>query len=163
MRAAVKHLLWSAVLLVLLSGCVASQQEITRAGLTLTLPESFTDQTEGELNNGFDIFCINRYVAVCGTKESKQELTAYLDSVETDDYAQAVIDKNKLSCTLQQTDGVYHFTYTQTVADKSYTYLCVIREAGDTLWLLQSYCTSDKFPELEQELWRYLTDARIAE
>ena len=65
MRAAVKHLLWSAVLLVLLSGCVASQQEITRAGLTLTLPESFTDQTEGELNNGFDIFGIYRIYDRC--------------------------------------------------------------------------------------------------
>lgn len=163
MRTAAKCLLWIAVLSVLLSGCVASQQEITRAGLTLTLPESFTDQTDSELNNGFDVFCINRYVAVCGTKESKQELTAYLDSVETDDYAQAVIDKNKLSCTLQETDGLYHFTYTQTVADRSYTYLCVIREAGDTLWLLQSYCTSEKYPELEQDMWNYLTGARITE
>jgi hypothetical protein len=54
------------------------------------------------------------------------------------------------------------YLYTATTEGIEFTYIAAAFEGPLSYWLLQCYCKSDRFAELEPEIWKYLETVRIA-
>ena len=134
-----------------LSGCsilnvLQKQQpkDFEKAGLTITLDESFVEQ---ELVTQTATYSSTKYV-VTTLKEEKsafEDLGVTVSDINA--YAELVLTGNKLDSAIEQTDGLTHFQYEKEVGGKNATYLAFVTESEDAFWLVQFMCESKYFEE----------------
>ena len=125
--------------------------------LTIAIPtEGFQDKTE-ELDMGMTfVFQMGDEVMVTGLREKKSSLEK-ITSLE--EYAQSLIQENKLEVELQHNDGIPYFVYPS--ADGEYTYIATVHEAEKYYWFVQAYTFTERYETMEKILWTYLSSVTV--
>ena len=143
--------------LLLLSGC-SSTRKFTTEGLTLTLPKAFQDLSREHYGENATFFYGYGDRFLLGVKEDKDEIYKHYPNISLLEFGTVVIQAHGLSCKLTQKDGFYCFRYTS----NGITYLAIVLESDDAFWTVQAYCPEEKFTEVQDSLWTYLTTARFS-
>lgn len=163
MNKIVKILTVFTLIAALFAGCTLPDVTHEHADLTITLPGNFADQTDTELGEGFEFLYVSSDIGLCGLKETKSELEQLVGELDAKSYAELLIELNELDCTVSVREGVPGFKYSDTIDGEAYTYLAVTYEVNGNLWLLQAYCKTDKFVELETQMYTYLTSVSFTQ
>lgn len=127
--------------------------------LSLQVPaDGYTDLTTStDVGMNF-IYMLTDKTVIMGLREEKDSLPEEYQTLET--YAQALIDTNSLTSTLEYRDGIPTFVYTS--ADGEFTYLAAAFEGSEAFWYLQGYSFTEDYADVEAELWQYLSTAQVA-
>lgn len=130
-------------------------------GLTITLPEDFINLSDEDFAQGL-LFCFGRDpIAINGLKEEKATFQAYGLDLTLEQYATFMMKSNNVSGTLEEKDGIYTFTYEAANDGISYTYVVTARESEAAFWTVQSYCPTDDYHKVKNEMWKYLTSVTV--
>jgi len=135
-----------------------AQMPTTVQDLTLLVPvEGYTD-ISAEVAAAFDFtYMLTPQTVIMGLREAKDTFPQPFENL--DGYAQAIIDANHLVCTLEHRDGLPYLVYTSD--DGEFTYVSSVFEGTDAYWFIQSYCFTEDFPVLEDELWLYVSSCSV--
>ena len=144
----------------MLTGCSTKEdpdaQRFVEKDFEITLNKGFVRK---ELA-GIEYYYENQdmYVGVTVNNESKQLFenagVDFPDDVKG--YAEFVIKANRLTDTKVVTKGSYaQFSYTKTANGKEYYYYGTTHKSGDTYWMINFYCNSNKAEEYQEQFAKW--------
>ena len=152
----------------LLTGCSLpgsgdKEKVFTKAGVSMTLNNSFLDYTNTKQNEEqYPFFYVSAEIGLMGVEETKAELAENFGEHTVDSYAELIIDLYQLNATVQHKDGFTYFTYETEAEGTMYTFTSVIVDAGDAFWNLQGYCATSVYSKNQETIWKFLTTAKIS-
>lgn len=146
------------------SGCIvpeAESKDFTAAGVTITLTEEFTEQS----NNQQTAVWASTTEIVSVIKEDFEMLqTAGLSiDMPITEYAQLVIDNNQLTATVNEDGDTAYFTFELERVGKMMRYYAVTYRTDDAFWLIQFGAEADTFDEHMINFKTYVKSITFAE
>lgn len=143
----------------LISGCglsaaitKGSPKDFTKAGMTITLTTKFSEQ---ELVNQTACYSSQTIVVTALKEENSLFEKANVQVKNLSEYANLVIETNKISSTVKESDGATYFIYEAEANGKTFKYYARVFKAEDAYWLVQFGCEKDNFDGLELEFVDY--------
>ena len=139
-----------------LSGCAlfeASPKTFTKAGMSITLTDRFTERDYVSFTAVYD----SQYVAVFVLKE---EFTLFEGSAlgknsSLNDYANAVILANGLDVSPVTEDGLTFFTYQKENNGTDCTYFATVHKSDDAFWLIQFSAKTEQYESQKDNILTY--------
>lgn len=141
----------------LISGCASEPEDkvFSRAGLTITLTDRFTDVTGTEGTEQFTVSYGSEAdrVGILALKEefSIFEAAGISTDISLSEYAQMVIDGNGQNCRVEQNDGLTYFTYD----NNGFTYYSVVYRGSDAFWLIQFFASVEDYGNMTSNIRRW--------
>lgn len=126
----------------------AKPKTFTAAGMTIELTEDFTEKDM----LGFTAVYQSDDVLVFALKE---EFDILGDGMNVDEYAQLVLDANKMDADIQHEGGHTYFTFEKTVSGKDMTYTAVLYKGEDAYWMIQFACLTSDYDKLNDTIFGY--------
>lgn len=140
------------------------EKAFTNAGVTVTLTTSFLDFTNTATNTGkYPFIYASDSIGIIGVQENKAELFDSFEEMDLEGYANLISELYDLNTAAQQKDGFWMLTYETDAADEPQTFVCVFYETDADFWNIQGYCTTAKYAENQEAIWKYLTSVVFAE
>ena len=146
-----------------LCGCGDDGQKIEKNGLTMHLPNYFTDRSSESYAKDYDFLYTYGGTGFLGIRENRSDFPAGYENMDLEAYGKFVIFGNQLTCELTQKDGFYTFTYEKDAPEGTLTYIAIILSDENAFWTVQAYCLSSFFAENQSFMWKTLTSAKIQE
>jgi len=146
-------LLLCAVML-LACGCSAKAKTFTASGMTIELTEDFTEKDM----LGFTAVYQSDDVLVFALKEEFEILG---DEMNLDEYAQLVLDANKLDEDIKHEGEHTYFSFEKTVSGKDMTYTAVVFKGEDAYWMIQFACLTSDYAKLEDTIFGYASSVEV--
>ena len=137
--------------------------ELEQGILTLDLPDGFLDYSNTAVAGDYAFMYVNDEIGILGVQENKEELFAYFEEMDLEGYANLIAELYGLESTAEQIDGVWSIAYEAEASGTSYTYVCAFYETEADFWNVQGYCETDKYEQLAEDIWQYITSAETAE
>ncbi len=156
MKQAAKLLICFLACFALLTGCGAKAETFTCKDLTLQLPEGYLDLLEETGESDADFLLGRDKVIVKGIAEDKSSLLELDARWTLERYGQFVLQANNLSCSLEDSEVGYRFTYEAPVDGATYTYIGILWEGDVHYWMVQIYCPTEVFAGKQQEILNIL-------
>ena len=124
----------------------AKEKDFSKAGLTITLTDEFTEQDLVTQT----AYYVSQKAIVTTLKEDGYSIKHYT----VKDYGELVCSVNKLNSTVTEKDGYAEFTYEKEVSGKDYYYYARCFKNGTDFWLVQFACETknkdDCMPDFEK-------------
>lgn len=158
-----KRLLTAALALILLSSCLlcgcslfeASPKTFSKAGMSITLTDRFSEKEYVSFTSVYD----SQYVAVFVLKEEFSLLEDAGLSVgrnsTAEAYANLIIQLNNLNVAPEEKDGFLTYTYQKDVNGDNYTYYAFVFKSEDAFWTFQFTTKTDQFEDQESNILTY--------
>jgi len=139
-----------------LSGCSlfeASPKTFTKAGMSITLTDRFTEREYVSFTAVYD----SQHVAVFAIKEAFTlfEGSALGKDSSLEDYANTVILANGLDVTPVTEDGITSFTYQKESNGIDCTYFATVHKSGDAFWLIQFSAKTEQYEAQKANILTY--------
>lgn len=154
----------------MLSGCSAAPREqvFSCDALSITLTDSFADLSQRDFAQEVAFSYSDGAVSVCGVREEKACLQAYLPHMDATSYAQLFVQSNALysdgegksPSTVETEAGIPCFTYV-IPGDPSIQYLCGVFASREHFWVVQLYCDRSCYEANRPDMWKYLTSVTV--
>ena len=145
------------------AGCSTPEKVFdTGAGLTITLPGNF--QEENDVSTGATACYVTNSAGVLILKETFEDLEAagFSADMTLDEYGKVVIEANSLTTDLQEADGIKYFTYENGDEGQKFTYYATVFEGSDAFWLVQFFCLSDQYENLQSDFQEWAKTIQIS-
>ncbi len=156
MKKTLSVLIAAVLLLTLFAGCKgAAPKQFSQDGFTLELTEVYLDYTEDDGERPF--FYGNTKMGVVGLREYKSDMDEIYPDMTLEQYAQLASQLNEVDSEIAEKDGVPYFSYEADVDGEPYSYLGTFYETEDSFWLVQVYCKSADYADMESRLWKQAT------
>ena len=139
-----------------LASCgLAGEKTYTVDNLSITVKGFFTEQNE--LNEEYDLILISPEVGVMILKETFAEFEeAKLDTdMSVKEYAEIVMEGNKLTGAPTEEDGLTYFTYTAEADGTEFTYMGFCFRGTDAYWLVQIYCPTEDYEAKKPDMMEW--------
>lgn len=148
----------------LLCGCSEppSEQVFTCRGLSITLGPDYTDHSNSPAGENLDFLYVSNSIGFTGVCDSKEQFSQLYPDMTLHSYTELTARSAGKASVVQTYRGIPYYIYTAAIEDIEFTYIAAAFEGPLSYWLLQCYCKSDRFSELEPEIWNYLETVRIA-
>ena len=125
----------------------AKDKTFSKAGMSIVLTEKFTEKEQAAYTSAYD----SERVAVFTLKE-EFTLQEGLGDLSLNQYAQLVIEANKLDAETKKEGDLTYFQYTKQANGKDNNYYAYVYKSADAFWLIQFACES-KYNETTTELF----------
>ena len=140
------------------------EKTFTKGGVTMTLTTSFLDFTETDKNTAdYTFVYASDSIGLLCVEEDKQQLFSQFDEMDLQGYALLIAQLYSLDTEPEQRDGLWTFTYENTVEEQAYTYRCTFFETDGSFWNIQSYTNTADFAANDAVMWKYVTSATFSE
>ncbi len=152
-----------AVIMGLAAGCSIQEKVFdTGAGLTITLPGNF--QEENDASTGATACYMTNNAGVLILKDTFEDLedAGFSSDMTLDEYGQIVIEANSLTMDLQEADGIKYFTYEDGDEGQQLTHYATVFEGSDAFWLVQFFCLSDQYENLQSDFQEWAKTIQIS-
>lgn len=147
-------LLMALMCLCSLSACGAKEATLTFADLSVSVPASFVALHEEPAFADYDFIFSDGRMTLAGIREEK----TLLPELTLETFGQLVIHTHDLDCQLLQSDGITYFNYE--AGSPAFTYTVGIWETKDAFWTVQTYCKSDDYAAVREEMWQLLRSVK---
>lgn len=134
---------------------VYKEKMFSKSGLTITLNDGFNEKELVSYTAAFD----SKSIAVFVIKEDFSSIENKNLSLE--EYAELVINNNKLDVTVEKTEGLTSFTFEKHTNGKDYIYFATVYKSYDAYWILQFSCESAKFESLKALIIQYAKSVNV--
>ena len=146
-----------------LASCgLAGEKTYTVDNLSITVKGFFSEQNE--LNEEYDLILISPEVGVMILKETFAEFEeAKLDTdMSVKEYAEIVMEGNKLTGAPTEEDGLTYFTYTAEADGTEFTYMGFCFRGTDAYWLVQIYCATADYEAKKPDMMDWAKSVTFA-
>lgn len=137
--------------------------ELKKGVLTLDCPSGFQDYTDTEVAGDYAFMYMSNEIGILGVQENKEELFAYFEEMDLEGYANLIAELYGLDSIAEQYDGVWSIAYSSESSGTNFTYVCAFYETEADFWNIQGYCETDKYEELGEDIWQYITSVEFSE
>lgn len=158
MKKAISLILLFVMTATLFSGCglpfrKTTDKTFTKAGLSITLTSDFSEQDLASQT----AYYVSKQVIVTTLKEefSLFENINMPAEMSLTEYAQLVIENNKIESEITQEDGLTSFLYKKEMNGKNITYYATVFRSTDAFWLVQFACDTEQFEEYKPQFIQY--------
>lgn len=137
----------------------SSPKTFSKAGLEITLNESFTEKEHNSYTALYDS-------ASAGVITLKEEFSLFPNvdtaSMTLAEYAALVIQANNRDSTVQEKDGLTYFVFEAQANGKNFTYFCPVFKSSDAFWLVQFFCTTDSYEKNEAQFFEWAKTVKLS-
>ena len=127
--------------------------DLGRGGVSLDLPEEFSDYSQTPLAEHYEFLYASPYVGIYGLRDHSGGLDEEISSFEA--FVQSIAQRYNTE--VIQKDGISVISYEDLEQNEPQTIICAFYEVGDMYWSICSYCPSDLFAENSDAMWGYVT------
>ena len=147
------------VLSLCLTGCGTKPAAPSYAfeDLSIQVPEDYINLSDEDFAADLAFVFGKDPIAVNGLREEKATFEAYGLSLDLESYGRFVILANNVSATLEQTDGIYTFSYTS----GDFTYVVTVWETETAFWTVQAYCPNENYGSVKDDMWEILSSVTV--
>lgn len=137
-----KILLLIGIVSILLCGCTEkiTEKKYENEYFSITMQDGFYEKDLAAAT----VYYESNEVLLSALKENFEELEIVNigENSTIEEYAQAVMENNKMAFELQNNNGLSYFTYEKEISGKKYFYLSSIFKTDDAFWLVSFACFS---------------------
>ena len=137
--------------------------ELAKGVLILDRPSGFQDYSNTELAGDYAFMYMSNEIGIMAVQENKEELFSYFEEMDLEGYANLIAELYGLDSAAEQYDGIWSIAYSSDASGTSYTYICAFYETETDFWNVQGYCESDKYEQLGESIWQYITGVEFSE
>lgn len=155
-------IIFIALFIIALSSCsmllnVEKEKAFEKSGMSITLTNQFTEKEHLSYTSIYD----SKNMAVYTLKEEFSLFEAFDSDLTLDEYADLVVEANKLTCEKQYKDDLTYFLYEKEANGKQMSFYAFVYEGDDAFWLIQFACESDNAEKLEDRIFTYAKSVNV--
>lgn len=126
-----------------------SEKEFSKAGMSIVLTDDFVEQDI--ISQTATYQSAKHLVAVIKEEFSILEESGLSTDMSLKEYAEILVENNKLDSVVKVKDGFTCFEYEKTLSGKDFTYLAVVQKGTDAYWFFQFASESKDFEKSEAQ------------
>jgi len=144
-----------------LVGCTGEKEKtFSKAGMSIVLTDKFVEKDIASQTAYFE----STEALVTALKEDFPGFeSADVDAASMDlaEYANLVLENNRLSSTVETKDGLTCFEYEKTVSGKNFTYFATVFKGEDAFWLIQFACETQNYKGYSDKFVKWAKGVKV--